>query len=158
MQIAQILGAKVSGSCSAVATERARALGVQTVFDYRTTDLSTVRERFDVVYDTAATMTDAVGLGLLRQNGRFVDLNPTPGKFIRSMFNRRLKVVVCTPRSEIPIESLVPPRTKIFAFRSPRSCLSAKPFHSSRLLSPDGSSPEKPSSRWSERVTKPSII
>ncbi|MGO7591289.1 NAD(P)-dependent alcohol dehydrogenase [Rhizobium leguminosarum] len=101
VQIAQILGAKVSGSCSAVAAERARALGVQTVFDYRTTDLSTVRERFDVVYDTAATMTDAVGLGLLRQNGRFVDLNPTPGKFIRSIFNRKLKVVVCTPRSEI---------------------------------------------------------
>ncbi|MGO8048498.1 NAD(P)-dependent alcohol dehydrogenase, partial [Rhizobium johnstonii] len=61
------------------------------MFAYLPTDLSTVRERFDVVYDTAATMTAAVGLGLLRQNGRFVALNPTQGKFIRSMFNRRMK-------------------------------------------------------------------
>ncbi|MEF0943943.1 hypothetical protein [Rhizobium sp. BR 362] len=59
--------------------ERARLLGVQTIFDYRTTDLSEIREGFDVVYDTAATMTIAIGLGLLREKGIFLDLNPSPG-------------------------------------------------------------------------------
>lgn len=101
VQIALMRGATVSGSCSAGAMERARSLGVQTVFDYRTTDLSTIRERFDVVYDTAATMPIAVGTGLLREKGRFLDINPTPAKFVRAMFNRRLKVVVCTPRADI---------------------------------------------------------
>jgi NADPH:quinone reductase-like Zn-dependent oxidoreductase len=81
--------------------ERARSLGVESVFDYRTTDLSTIRERFDVVYDTAATMPISVGLGLLREKGRFLDLNPTPVKFIRAMFSQRLKVIVCTPRAEV---------------------------------------------------------
>ena len=101
VQIALMRGATVSGSCSAGAMERARSLGVQTVFDYRTTDLSTIRGRFDVVYDTAATMPIAVGTGLLREKGRFLDINPTPAKFVRAMFNRRLKVVVCTPRADI---------------------------------------------------------
>lgn len=101
VQIARMHGAIVSGSCSAGAMGRARALGLQNIFDYRTTDLSKLRERFDVVYDTAATMTTAQGLGLLREDGVFLDLDPTPGKFIRAVFNRRLKPVVCTPRPDI---------------------------------------------------------
>lgn len=101
VQIAQMLGATVSGSCSAKAMERARSLGIQAVFDYRTTDLSQIGERYDVVYDTAATMTTAVGLRLLSKDGVFLDIDPTPGKFFRSIFNRRLKPIVCTPRSDI---------------------------------------------------------
>ncbi|WP_197326178.1 NAD(P)-dependent alcohol dehydrogenase [Ralstonia solanacearum] len=101
VQIALMLGATVAGSCSAGAIERARSLGVQAVFDYRTTDLSTIGKRFDVVYDTAATMTTAMGLCLLDKDGVFLDINPTPGKFIRSIFNQRLKPIVCTPRAEI---------------------------------------------------------
>ncbi|ANE76285.1 hypothetical protein [Dickeya solani] len=46
-------------------------------------------------------MTTAEGLGLLRNKGAFLDLNPTPGTFMLSLFNLRLKPIVCTPRSEI---------------------------------------------------------
>ncbi|WWL67679.1 zinc-binding dehydrogenase [Burkholderia pseudomallei] len=101
VQIARMLGATVSGSCGAAAMERARSLGMQAVFDYRTTDLSKLGERFDVVYDTAGTMTTKTGLSLLQRNGVFLDIDPTPGKFLRSIFNRRLKPIVCTPRSDI---------------------------------------------------------
>lgn len=101
VQIARMLGATVSGSCSAGAMERARTLGIQVIFDYRTTDLSKIRERYDVVYDTAATMTTKMGLSLLRKNGVFLDINPTPGKFFHSIFNRRLKPIICTPRPDI---------------------------------------------------------
>lgn len=101
VQLARMIGATVSGSCSAGDMERARLLGVQSVFDYRTDELSKTRERFDAVYDTAATMTTAMGFGLLNKDGVFLDLNPSPGKFIRAIFNRRLKPVVCTPRPDI---------------------------------------------------------
>jgi len=101
VQIARLHGALVSGSCSADDMDRARRLGVQKVFDYRTTDVSKIGERFDVVYDTAATMTMAQGLGMLRKGGVFLDLNPSPGKFIGALFNRRLKPVVCTPTAEM---------------------------------------------------------
>jgi len=63
VQLARMLGASVSGSCSANAMPRAQAQGVNPVLDYRRTDLSTLGDRFDVVYDTSATMPTAVGLG-----------------------------------------------------------------------------------------------
>ncbi|MGA4239430.1 NAD(P)-dependent alcohol dehydrogenase [Ralstonia nicotianae] len=101
VQLARMLGARVAGSCSAGMMERARSLGVEAIFDYRTTDLSRLGKRFDVVYDTAAMMTTETGVGLLGPGGVFLDINPTPGKFIRSIFNHRLKPIVCTPRADI---------------------------------------------------------
>lgn len=101
VRIARMLGATISGSCSAAAIERARGLGVQTLFDYRKVDLSQVSDRYDVVYDTAGTMKTTVGLGLLRKEGVFLDIDPTPVKFLRSFFNRKLKPIVCTPRADI---------------------------------------------------------
>ncbi|EHH02752.1 alcohol dehydrogenase [Mesorhizobium amorphae] len=100
-QIARMLGAEVSGSCSAQQKGRAEQLGVTQVYDYRTTDISKIADRFDVVYDTAGTMTVAAGLGLLRKGGVYLDINPTPGKFIRAVFDRRLKPIVCTARNDI---------------------------------------------------------
>lgn len=100
-QIARLFGAIVSGSCSARDMERAKSLGVQTVYDYRTTELSKITERFDVVYDTAATMTVSAGKAMLRHGGVVLDLNPSPGKFIRAVFDRGLKIVLCSPRVEV---------------------------------------------------------
>ena len=65
VQIAQLFGAVVSGSCSARDMERATSLGVQHIYDYRTSDLSKITTRFDVVYDTATTMTVSDGLAML---------------------------------------------------------------------------------------------
>ncbi|WP_207282257.1 NAD(P)-dependent alcohol dehydrogenase [Pseudomonas sp. FW300-N2F2] len=101
VQIARMVGATITGSCSEETLGRARQLGVDTVHDYRKTDLSRLPERFDVVYDTAATMALPVGLNLLRKGGVLLDLNPSPGKFIRSFFDKRLKPIICTPRPEV---------------------------------------------------------
>ena len=46
-------------------------------------------------------MPTAVGLGLARQGGVFLDIDPTPVKFLRSVFNRRLKPVICMARADI---------------------------------------------------------
>jgi NADPH:quinone reductase-like Zn-dependent oxidoreductase len=101
VQIARLFGAVVSGSCSSRDMERAKSLGVQTVYDYRATDLSSITTRFDVVYDTAATMTLSAGVAMLRPGGVFLDLNPGLGKFIRAVFDRRLKPVIGSPRADI---------------------------------------------------------
>jgi len=101
VQIARRAGAVVSGSTSAGAISRARALGLDAVYDYRTTDLAKLGERYDVVYDTAATMSPALGLGMLTGRGVFLDITPSPSKFIRAIFNRRLKPIVCTTRPDI---------------------------------------------------------
>ncbi len=101
VQLARMLGAKVAGSCSAESMRRAEELGVHPVFDYRKTDLPAIKDRFDVVYDTAGSVPVSVGLSLLRDGGVFLDILPTPAKFIRSFVNRRLKPIICTPRSDI---------------------------------------------------------
>lgn len=101
VQIARLLGATISGSCSARDMGRARSLGVQTVYDYRTTNLSEIKERFDVVYDTSATMQVSVGVAMLRRGGVFLDLNPSLGKLVRAIIDRRLKPVIGAPRAEI---------------------------------------------------------
>lgn len=101
VQIARNLGARVSGTCGEADMERARALGVDTVHDYRSTDLSRLGERYDAVFDTAATMDSAAGFGLLKPAGVLLDLHPSPAKFLRAVFNRRLKMVVCSPTPEI---------------------------------------------------------
>ncbi|GAB7551450.1 NAD(P)-dependent alcohol dehydrogenase [Novosphingobium sp. 11B] len=101
VQIARLFGASVSGSCSARDMERARSLGVETVYDYRTTDLAAISTRFDVVYDTAATMAVPNGIAMLSPGGVYLDLNPGPGKFLRAMFERRLKLIIGSPRAEI---------------------------------------------------------
>ena len=101
VQIARMLGATVSGSCRAEAMPRARDLGVQKIFDYRKIDLSTLKDSFDVVYDTAAVMPTVTGLRLAGRRGVFLDIDPTPMKFLRSLLNRRLKPIVCSPRSDV---------------------------------------------------------
>lgn len=101
VQLARGLGARVHGSTSADAMATARSLGVDVVYDYRMTDLSKLNDRYDAVYDTAATMSVRTGLGMLERDGVFLDIDPTPGKFIRALFNRRLKPIVCTPRADI---------------------------------------------------------
>lgn len=101
VQIATMFGAHVSGSCSAWDVCHVSEIGVEAAYDYRTTDLTQIPERFDVVFDTAATMDIATGRSLLHPGGVFVDLNPSPGKFLRAMWDRRLKLVVATPRPSI---------------------------------------------------------
>lgn len=101
VQIAVMHGAVVSGSCSATDIQRAKTLGVQTVYDYRSTQISSISARFDVVYDTAATLAVSTGVAMLRAGGVFLDLNPGPRKFIRAIFDRRLKPIMGSPRAEI---------------------------------------------------------
>jgi biotin operon repressor len=80
---------------------KSRELGVERAYDYRTTDFSKLGGRFDVVYDTAATLPTAVGLSRLSKNGVFLDIDPTPAKFLRSFVNRKFKPIVCSSRAEI---------------------------------------------------------
>ncbi|AZE89294.1 NAD(P)-dependent alcohol dehydrogenase [Pseudomonas orientalis] len=101
VQIALMQGAVVSGSCSDRDMQRAKSLGMQTVYDYRNLQLSSIATRFDVVYDTAATLSISEGVATLKPGGVFLDLNPGPGKFVRALFDRRLKIIIGSPRAEI---------------------------------------------------------
>lgn len=94
-------GARVAGSCRAGRQEAALAMGLERAYDYRRLDPASLRDSFDVVIDTSGAMSVGDGIMLLRKGGRFVDIHPSPGKMVRSLFDKRLKIAVCSPRTEI---------------------------------------------------------
>jgi NADPH:quinone reductase-like Zn-dependent oxidoreductase len=101
VQLARMLGASVAGTCAAEAIPRAQELGVDPIFDYRSTDVASIGDRFDVVYDTSGQLPVGVGLGLLTKTGALLDIHFSPAKLLRSLVNRRLKLFNCTPRPAI---------------------------------------------------------
>jgi NADPH:quinone reductase-like Zn-dependent oxidoreductase len=92
VQIAQMHGARVGGSCRASAATDAKALGIDPVvdFDFNPMDLE---GRFDLVIDTAGTMSFKNARTLLKPHGRIVELNGSPAKLARSMFSRSFKLL-----------------------------------------------------------------
>lgn len=101
VQLAIVRGARVVGSCSPASRQAAAELGVSFIFDYNTIDIHELKLTFDVVFDTSGNLDIHDGMKLLRPGGTLLDLHATPGRFLRSFFDKRLKPVICTPTVEI---------------------------------------------------------
>ena len=101
VQIATMLGAQVTGSCRSSMQPLAKQMGVARILDYRTMDLAQFERSFDVVFDTSGSMPLGSALKLLVPHGAFIDIHPSPAKFLRSVFDKRLKVVICAATTEI---------------------------------------------------------
>jgi NADPH:quinone reductase-like Zn-dependent oxidoreductase len=96
VQLALARGARVSGSCGTAAMADAKAAGVDPVFNYADRSSYVKAGKFDAIFDTAGTMAVSEGLSMLERDGVFVDINPTPGRFIRGMLSGRYKVAFAT--------------------------------------------------------------
>ena len=92
-QIALMHGATVAGSCRATATADAQALGVGPVVDFDF-DPTALRARFDVVFDTAGTMSIRCGRTLVKRDGRIIDINGSPAKMARSALPGPFQVLI----------------------------------------------------------------
>jgi hypothetical protein len=66
----------------------------------RSMDLAHLERSFDVVFDTACSMSPNSGMKHLKPRGVFLDIHPTPVKFLRSVFDRRLKVIICAATTQ----------------------------------------------------------
>ena len=99
-QIAIMRGASVGGSCRDRSSSAARELGIAPVvgFDF---EPRTLNGQFDLVFDTAGTMPLKSARTMLKSGGRFLDINMTPGKMMRSLIARDYKGVIAkyTPES-----------------------------------------------------------
>jgi NADPH:quinone reductase-like Zn-dependent oxidoreductase len=92
VQLARIHGAHVGGSCRADAMDEAKALGVSPVVDFDF-DLTRLTGRFDLVIDTAGKMSFRDARTLLEPHGRFVELNGSLAKMVRSLYRRNFKLL-----------------------------------------------------------------
>lgn len=93
VQLASAHGATVGGSCRAGARQDAQDLGVDPLveFDF---DPTTLRQRFDVVLDTADTLPIERARKLLKPGGRIVSVHPTPANLARSALPGPFRVVI----------------------------------------------------------------
>lgn len=70
VQVARMLGARVTGVCSGRNAELVRSLGAEDVIDYTQTDLGSVPERWDVVIDTVGKASVSELRSLATRDGR----------------------------------------------------------------------------------------
>ena len=97
VQLARLRGATVVGSCGASGREEAKALGADEAIDYRAFDARRFRRRFDVVFDTAGTLSIGQCDTMLKRGGKALHIVPTPTKFIRGLLSSRHETVFGTP-------------------------------------------------------------
>lgn len=96
-QLAMSLGANVVGSCRGAAMVEAGALGLHRVVDYQRFDVDLLKRQFDIVFDTAGTLSLEEGRALLKPDGVVLDINPSPSKLFGIMLSRRHRMVVAKP-------------------------------------------------------------
>jgi NADPH:quinone reductase-like Zn-dependent oxidoreductase len=84
VQLAKRAGATVTAVCSAANAPLATKLGADRVVDYAANDISTLDQRFDLVFDTVGTISIPTGRRLLRPGGRLLLAVATLGQTLRA--------------------------------------------------------------------------
>jgi NADPH:quinone reductase-like Zn-dependent oxidoreductase len=82
VQIAKVLSAPTTATCGPANIEFVRSLGADPVIDYTKEDFTRRSERYDVVFDAAATRSFAECKHVLNPGGTYVSTLPSPGLLI----------------------------------------------------------------------------
>lgn len=96
VQLALAHGAQVSGSCGNASLDRLKSAGVDPVFTYSEKASFAAKGHYDAIFDTLGTLPVGDGLSMLKPKGRFIDINPTPGRMARGLISGRYKMVFAT--------------------------------------------------------------
>ncbi len=101
VQIAKILGAKVTAVCSYRNTELVDELGADQVIDYTKTELTTLDRRFDTIFDVFGNYSFDKLKHLLRPRGTYVHTIPSPRIFkdVARTFVRKKRAKLVIVRS-----------------------------------------------------------
>ncbi len=105
VQLGKILGAEVTGVCSARNTALVRSLGADHVIDYEQGDFTTSNARYDVVFDCVGDRTLGGCKGVLAPRGVFVSVTTNAIKLVTgslcNLFRRQrdTQILVAIPRA-----------------------------------------------------------
>jgi NADPH:quinone reductase-like Zn-dependent oxidoreductase len=74
VQLARYFGADVTGVCSTANLSLVKSLGADHVIDYTREDLSSLEERYDVIFDTVAKLGKSQYSKILAPNGTYISI------------------------------------------------------------------------------------
>ena len=89
VQIARVMGAKVTAVDSGIKEEMLKQIGVDHFFDYTTTDYTTMGKKYDVIFDMVAGSSYAANLKSLKPGGRYLKGNPRLSDMARAVISSR---------------------------------------------------------------------
>lgn len=96
VQLAKVLGAEVTGVCSAPNVELVRSLGADHVVDYTTADVASGDVRYDVIVDLVGNRSLADLRRALAPKGTLVLVGGTGGRILKGM-DRWLRALLLSP-------------------------------------------------------------
>lgn len=85
VQIAKILGASITATCSAHNAALVRQLGADRVIDYNTTNFTREAERYDLVFDAVAKSSFEACKPILTDEGTYVTTRPSPKQVLEQV-------------------------------------------------------------------------
>lgn len=97
VQLANALGATVDGMAGTRNLQLVRSLGTERVYDHRQTDLSDIRERYDLVIDTGGRNPIHKLRSVLAKRGTLVIIGGEDGNRFTGGISRQLRAIMLSP-------------------------------------------------------------
>ena len=97
VQIARSIGARITGVCGAANIDYVRSIGADRVVDYRAQDWRKGEERFDVIFDAAASVDFSGARPRLGPAGIYINTFPGPKLYVAAIVARMASRQRCIP-------------------------------------------------------------
>ncbi|MCX7172821.1 MAG: NAD(P)-dependent alcohol dehydrogenase [Proteobacteria bacterium] len=97
VQLARSIGARITGVCGTANVDYVRSIGADHVIDYKVAGWQYIDERFDVIFDAAASTTFSGAKARLGPNGIYVNTMPRPALFLEALMARLSSRQRCVP-------------------------------------------------------------
>ncbi|WP_304235404.1 NAD(P)-dependent alcohol dehydrogenase [Jiulongibacter sediminis] len=86
IQMAEVLGAQVSAVCGTSSVSTLQKMGVPQVFDYQQKDITSIDQRFDLIFDTAGKYPLSKIRKLLEPGGRYISSVFSPSALLTGLW------------------------------------------------------------------------
>jgi len=106
VQIADVLGAEVTGVCSTRNLDLVRSIGADHVIDYKHEDYTKGEPRYDLIVDMVGNHSHSANLGVLKPGGRLVIVGGPQGDWITPL-KSPVKALLLAPFVDHDIEVLL---------------------------------------------------
>ncbi len=101
VQIAKYFGANITGVCGSSNLELIRNIGADNVIDYTKTDIFSISEKYDVIFDAVGKISKNICKNIMNKNSRYITVNsPTDEKIdylneINELFsNKKVRPII----------------------------------------------------------------